>query len=65
MGLALCRRTETQSSTIKQLASVVPSLTKRCSPEFCKHQLINFNHQQLRAGRFSNSATTPSLERCT
>jgi hypothetical protein len=26
-GLALCRRTETQSSTLEQLATVVPSLT--------------------------------------
>ena len=27
IGLALCRLTETQFSTIEQLASVVPSLT--------------------------------------
>jgi hypothetical protein len=62
-GLALCRRTLTQSSTTEQLATVVPSLTERCSPEFCNHQLINFIHQQFPAGRFSNSATSPSPER--
>ena len=62
-GLALCRRTETQSSTTKQLATVVPSLTECCSPEFCNHQLINFTNQQFQAGRFSNSATSPSPER--
>jgi len=63
--LASCRRTETQSSTTKQLATVVPSLTERSQPEFCNHQLINFIHQQFQAGRFSNSATSPSPERYT
>jgi hypothetical protein len=58
--LALCRRTETQSSTTKQLATVVPNLTERCSSEFCTNQLINFTNQQFRAGRFPNSATSPS-----
>ena len=41
-GLALCRRTETQSSTLVHVASVVPSLTERSRPVICNHQLINF-----------------------
>jgi hypothetical protein len=63
-GLALCRRTSTQSSTLVHVATVVPSLTECFSSEFCKHQLINFTNQQFQAGRFSNSATSPSPERC-
>ena len=62
-GLALCRRTETHSSTLVHVATVVPSLTERSQSEFSNHQLINFIHQQFRAGRFSNSATSPSPER--
>ena len=45
------------SSTLVNVASVVPSLTERKWPEFCNHQLINFIHQQFRADSFSNSAT--------
>jgi hypothetical protein len=37
-GLALCRRTETQFSTLEQLASVVPSLT-----DIAEQQNLNFN----------------------
>lgn len=62
--MALCRRTSTHSSTTKQLASVVPSLTELSQPEFCNHQLINFIQLLFRADSFSNPATTPSLERC-
>jgi len=37
-GLALCRRTETQTSTLEHVASVVPSLR-----DIAEQQKLNFN----------------------
>jgi hypothetical protein len=48
--LALCRRTETQSSTLVQLASVVRSLT-----DIAEQQNLNFN--QLTLPNFRNGLT--------